>query len=182
MLPAPTYFEKCTKPVSRSTEDYEWAGNLISSSGGRKFSIKYYGELADEYIVGSLDSIEIPSLVVAVAVDSGEEFVLFDESRHGYNAMFCDEYKDEIRNARKTDSIYVDEDGESIFEIELMAYYNIDYDDEKEDFVDANNNVDLIFGEQISFEDLKRNGYDYFEIRLTNSKGKQTTPIAPELA
>jgi hypothetical protein len=181
MLPTPTYFEKCTQPVTRQTNDYEWAGRLTSYDGRTTFTIKYYGKRAGEYIV-SETYLEDPVLVVAVAIDSGEEFVLFDESRRGYNAMFCDKFSEEMRSSRKTDSTYIDKDNESVFEVELAAYYSIDYDDEYEDFVGENGDVELIFGERISFEDLKRNGYDHFEITLTNSKGKQTIPVAPELA
>ena len=154
---------------------------LISSGGETRFTIKYYGTRADEYIVSEA-YLEDPVLVVAIAADSGEEFVLFDESRHGYNAMFCDEFSNEVRNSRKANKTYVDEDSESVFEVELMAYYSIDYDDEQDDFVGEDGNVELIYGEKISFEDLKRNGYDYFEVKLTNCKGKQTIPVAPELA
>ena len=181
MLPAPIYFEKYTQPVVRSTKDYEWAGKLMSSNGETKFTIKYYGKRADEYII-SETYLEDPVLVIAVSTNGEEEIILFDESRHGYNAMFCDEYSEDIRSLRRPENIYIDNDGERIFEVELVAYYSIDYDDEKEDFINKNGEVNLIFGETITFEDAKRNGYDYFEVRLTNSKGKQTVPVAPELA
>ena len=55
----------------------------------------YYGNLLtvkgepNPYIV---DGDGAPGLVAALDPENGEEFVIFDAGRHGYNNLFCDEH------------------------------------------------------------------------------------------
>ena len=49
--------------------------------------------------------------------------------------------------------------------IEIDLGYSIDYDEEKEDFeFDNNNYLETINGEEISFEAVKKDGFDYIKI------------------
>ena len=79
----------------------EWAEKrlttvtLCSITGSELLEVWYYGDLLtvkgepQSYIV---DSDESPRLVAARDPESGEEFVIFDGGRHGYDNMFCDEH------------------------------------------------------------------------------------------
>ena len=79
----------------------EWAEKrlptviLCSTTGNELLEVWYYGDLhtvkgePQSYII---DSDEAPGLVTARDPESGEEFVIFDGGRHGYDNMFCDEH------------------------------------------------------------------------------------------
>ena len=79
----------------------EWAEKrlptviLCSTTGNELLEVWYYGDLLtvkgepQSYII---DSDEAPGLVTARDPESGEEFVIFDGGRHGYDNMFCDEH------------------------------------------------------------------------------------------
>ena len=68
---------------------------LCSTTGNELLEVWYYGDLLtvngepQPYIA---DSDEAPGLVAARDPESGEEFVIFDGGRHGYDNMFCDEH------------------------------------------------------------------------------------------
>lgn len=79
----------------------EWAQKrlptmtLCSTTGNELLEVWYYGDLLtvkgefQSYIV---DGDAAPGLVAARDPESGEEFVIFDGGRHGYDNMFCDEH------------------------------------------------------------------------------------------
>ena len=66
---------------------------LCSSTGKELLEVWYCGDLLtvkgepQSYIV---DGDEVPGLVAARDPESGEEFVIFDGGRHGYDNLFCD--------------------------------------------------------------------------------------------
>ena len=76
---------------------------LCSQTGGELLEVWYYGELtrvegeAQPFIA---DTEEAPGMVFARDARSGEEFLIFDGAKHGYDAMFCDEYDAEALASR----------------------------------------------------------------------------------
>ena len=65
----------------------------------------------------------------------------------------------------------------------LELGYNIDYEDEKEDFeVDEADTVELVNGERMSWEQVKRDGIDYIALYYVNDKGKKVQILDAELA
>ena len=65
----------------------------------------------------------------------------------------------------------------------LELVYNIDYEDEKEDFeVDEADTVELVNGERMPWEQVKRDGIDYIALYYVNDKGKQVQILDAELA
>ena len=78
----------------------EWAEKrlptvtLCSAAGNELLEVWYYGNLLtvkgepQSYIA---DGDEAPGLVAGRDPESGEEFVIFDGGRHGYDNLFCDE-------------------------------------------------------------------------------------------
>lgn len=110
--------------------------------------------------------------------ESGEEFVVFDGGRHGYDNMFCDEHDlDELE--RRTLKRYEIPASKLILELG----YSIDYEDEKEDFqVNEDGMVALINGERMSWEQVKRDGIDYIALYYVNEEGKQVQILDNELA
>ena len=154
---------------------------LCSTSGNERLEVWYYGDLLtingepQLYIVPSYFA---PELVTARDPESGEEFIVFDGGRHGYDNMFCDEHDlDELE--RRTLKRYEIPASKLILELG----YSIDYEDEKEDFeVDESDTVELINGERMSWEQVKRDGIDYIALYYVNEEGKQVQILDNELA
>ena len=154
---------------------------LCSTSGNELLEVWYYGDLLtingepQLYIVPSYFA---PELVTARDPESGEEFVVFDGGRHGYDNMFCDEHDlDELE--RRTLKRYEIPASKLILELG----YSIDYEDEKEDFeVDESDTVELINGERMPWEQVKKDGIDYIALYYVNEEGKQVQILDNELA
>ena len=134
----------------------EWAEKrlptviLCSTTGNELLEVWYYGDLLtvkgepQSYII---DSDEAPGLVTARDPESGEEFVIFDGGRHGYDNMFCEEHDPaELKNRP------------------LKRY------------------VELINGERVPWEQVKRDGIDYIALYYVNEEGKQVQILDAELA
>ena len=165
----------------------EWAKKrlitvtLCSTSGNEWLEVWYYGDLLtingepQLYIVPSYFA---PELVTARDPENGEEFVVFDGGRHGYDNMFCDEHDlDELE--RRTLKRYEIPASKLILELG----YSIDYEDEKEDFeVDESDTVELINGERMPWEQVKKDGIDYIALYYVNEEGKQVQILDNELA
>lgn len=154
---------------------------LCSTNGNERLEVWYYGDLLtingepQLYIVPSYFA---PELVTARDPESGEEFVVFDGGRHGYDNMFCDEHDlDELE--RRTLKRYEIPASKLILELG----YSIDYEDEKEDFeVDESDTVELINGERMPWEQVKKDGIDYIALYYVNEEGKQVQILDNELA
>ena len=182
---APTYYEKFVTHENQTyfqdLIDIEWRGQIQSSEQNKKFRIKYYGDFFEKYglIVGTDFA---PALVVAEDVETGEQILLFDGCKHGYNAMFCDEYSEEQISNRPLTHTFSDKNGNEAFEVLISAYYGIDYNEELEDFQDEEGKIELITGEVISEETLFRNGFDFIQIQLINAQGEKINILEEELA
>ena len=128
----PMFFDGFTKHIDNPPKllATEWRRKLISSSGSEKFKIKFFGQPHDKYknlIVGNEFSRQ---LIFAVDIENGNEILLFDGCKHGYDSIFCDTYTDEQINKRIADKIYIDNEGNDIFEIVISTYYNYNFDEE----------------------------------------------------
>ena len=65
----------------------------------------------------------------------------------------------------------------------LELGYNIDYEDEKESFeVDEADTVELVNGERMPWEQVRRDGIDYIALYYVNEEGKQVRILDAELA
>lgn len=165
----------------------EWAKKrlttvtLCSTSGNERLEVWYYGDLLtingepQLYIVPSYFA---PELVTACDPESGEEFVVFDGGRHGYDNMFCDEHNPAQLAHRPLQRYEI-----PASKLVLELGYNIDYEDEKESFeVDEADTVELVNGERMPWEQVKRDGIDYIALYYVNDKGKQLQILDAELA
>lgn len=171
----PTYLTSFAKN-SNIKDDVITCFDLIASNGKDKFIIEYYGDfLSDSKMIVQTDF--APQLVVAFEPTSGERIVLFDGTKHGYNAMFCDNYTDKQINSRPLTKF-----SDDLQSIKFEVFYGIDYLEEKDDFIDDNDEVALIDGEVIDFETLQNNGFDALVITLIDEHGKEFEIINEELA
>ena len=165
----------------------EWAQKrlptvtLCSTAGHELLEVWYYGDLRtvtgepQPYIV---DGDEAPGLVAARDPASGEEFVIFDGGRHGYDNLFCDEQDPDALERRPLRRYDI-----PASRLVLELGYSIDYEDEKEDFEpDENDTVELISGGRMPWEQIKRDGIDYIALYYVNEEGKQVQILDAELA
>lgn len=160
-------------------EEIEFTGKLIGSNGGTKFRIQYYGELLNGLI---MSDDELQELIYAEEVESREQILLFDGCKAGYNNMFCDEHDEKKIARRSATKLYTDQDGNEIFEIYLSYYFNIDFDEEMEDFTNDAGEIELINGEVITPELLRSDCFDAYSIDAINKNGTKLEVSSAELA
>ena len=179
--PTPRYPTWLTGHVKECAQKSLPTMTLCSSTGNELLEVWYYGDLLavkgepQSYIV---DGDAAPGLVAARDPESGEEFVIFDGGRHGYDNMFCNEH-DPSELEHRTLKRY--EIPASRLVLELG--YSVDYEDEKENFEpDEADTVELLNGERMPWEQVKRDGIDYIALYYVNEKGKPVQILDAELA
>ena len=180
----PTFLKGFTEHIDnpKDLNSHEWRRKLRTASANRKFKIKFYGALHEDYSNLIVETDFAPALVYAVDIVTGEEILLFDGCKHGYNAMFCDTFTSEQITNRPLANQYKDSNGNEVFEITISTYYGIDYEDEFREEVDTNGLLELIDGTKMDFESVKRNGYDTLQIWATNTNGEVVEVVSEELA
>ena len=156
--------------------------DIQSKNGNTLFEVYYYGDLFEvkrkklPCIVDNKTG--IPCKIVAKDTETGEEILLFDGYQHGYNAMFCDEFDLEEVEKRVLMKYNI-----APSRIHIDFGYSIDYEEEKEDYeIDEEDMVTLINGKSLSWEEVKRNGFDYISIICETKEGEKVEIAALELA
>ena len=179
MQKVPTYLSENACNVKSG--DY-LSVDIQSKNGNSLFEVYYYGDLFEvkrkklPCIVDNKTG--IPCKIVAKDIETGEEILLFDGYRHGYNAMFCEEF--DLAEVEKRTLVKYDI---APCKIHINFGYSIDYEEEKEDYeVDEEDRVTLINGETISWEEVKRNGFDYISIICQTENGEKAEIVSLELA
>ena len=179
MQKVPTYLSENASNIKSG--DY-LSVDIQSKNGNTLFEVYYYGDLFEvkgEKLPFIVDNeAEIPCKIVAKDTETGEEILLFDGYRHGYNAMFCDEFDPEEVEKRTLVKYNI-----APCKIHIDFGYSIDYEEEKEDYeVDEEDRVTLINGENIPWEEVKRNGFDYISIVCETENGEKAEIVSLELA
>lgn len=119
-----------------------------------------------------------PCLIVAKCINTGKEILLYDEAKYGYNPMFCDEINLEDIKNRPLSKLEIPSS-----KLIIDFAYNIDFDEEKEDFeFDEDDFTQTINGEKISFEEVKKNGFDYIKITVIDELDTKRVICELELA
>lgn len=180
----PTFLEGFTEHITNPVglHDHEWRRRLCSPGGGKKFHIKYYGQIlsAKDRIITRTEF--SAALVIAVDIETRDEILLFDGCKHGYNALLCDIYTEDQIVKRIPDSLYKDKDGNIVFEVYISTYNGIDFDLEFSEEVDDKGQIELVDGSKVPFEFLKRNGFDTLLISGVNEKGETVEILSEETA
>lgn len=136
---------------------------LTSSVGNTNLEIYYYGELIENGKVPLIIDSDYPCLIVAKDSKTEEEFVIFDGAIHGYNAMFCNETKKDIKRELKKYEFF---SGEII----ITFGYAIDYDDEIEEYeFNKDGLVKLLYGYK-EWSQAKSIGYDWINMKFKKGK------------
>jgi len=179
--------EKIPTWLRNNVKNYEENGifremTICSSNGDEIFEVWYYGDLfkveCEEqlYIV---DTEEADAVIIGKNIKTGEEILIFDGAKYGYNAMFCDTFNEENVNNRKLKKL--DIPPSKLF---LSLGYNIDYEEEKEEYEFDKNGEVILLDEQrrISWEDLLTDGIDYLGLYYIKEKGEKIQFADFELA
>ena len=179
MQKVPTYLSE--NICNLKSGDYP-SVDIQSKNGNSLFEVYYYGDLFEvkgEKLPFIVDNeAGIPCKIVAKDTETGEEILLFDGYRHGYNAMFCDEFDPKEVEKRTLVKYNI-----APCKIHIDFGYSIDYEEEKEDYeVDEADRVTLINGENIPWEEVKRNGFDYISIICQTENGEKAEIVSLELA
>ncbi|MCW2255955.1 hypothetical protein M2263_002046 [Providencia alcalifaciens] len=150
-------------------------------ASGDLFTICHNGQLflvQDEpmdYIVAKENS---PLKIVAKHSISGKEIMIFDGSLYGYDAMFCDEPGESTLL-----SLPLIQYNFPPSALKLSFFYNIDYEDEKDNYeFNAQGDVNLINGHSMSWENVKRNGFDAFTLTFLDANENELEVVSLELA
>ncbi|WP_244964918.1 hypothetical protein [Paenibacillus barcinonensis] len=180
VLHGPLYLDGLTKRETQGVaHEVQWNGKLQAPDGHDQFHIFYYGDLDEDDLILWHDM--TPLLVYAEHTVTGERYLLIDAAEQGYDAMLCETYPEEDVNNRPLRP-YLDVEGEDTFEVHLTAFYNVPWDEEFGEDVEEDGTYELITGERVHFNEVKRNGYDAFAIRIRNRKGIDTEIVQEELA
>ena len=181
-IPGPTYLDNLTENVSDSDIlKHEWRRKLVSSNGQTKFQIRFYGRLHPELdLIVKTDF--APILVYAVDPDSGQEILIFDGCKYGYDALFCNTYTQEQIVGRPADAIYKSRNGDKLFEIVISVYNGSYYDGELSGQIDSDGLIELVDGQKQKIDDVERNAFDTFQVYAINEKGERFNIISEELA
>lgn len=177
-MKVPTY-------LKNNVKDYEekrlTTMTICSTDKSDLLEIWYYGDMFlvesenREYIV---NTDEAPALVIAKNPATGEEILLIDGGKHGYDNMFCDEYDEDALKNRTLKKLDIPPS-----KIIVELGYSIDYEDEKEEYdFDENGRVILIDDRRISWEDVITDGFDYIAISYVDGEGKEIQFLDAELA
>lgn len=152
-----------------------------SQSTEDTFEIWFTGEVvsvdeeAQPYI---METDSHPLIIIAKHSVSGQTFLLFDGTIHGYDAMFCDQPYDEP--LEQLSPIKYDFPPAIL---KLSFFYNIDYEDEKESYeFDAMGNVMLLNGLSMPWEQVKCDGFDAFALSVIDTQGIEHEIVNLELA
>jgi hypothetical protein len=179
----PTFLENYTVQIQnpKDLHSHEWRRRLITPSGQTKFQIKFYGKIHEEYknLIVSTDF--APLLIFAVDPITGQEILMFDGCKHGYNALFCDTFSEEQVTSRPATNLYR-QNGNDTFEIVISTYNGVDYEAEFANEIDENGLIEINNGTKIEIEEVKRNGYDTLQIWATGKDGTTINVLSEELA
>lgn len=177
----PTYFENISQKFEskKGFENIEWRAKLKYKCT----NINFYGfnKFFEDYQESLIVKTDFSEQIVTAVNIFGQEILLFDGCKHGYNSMLCDKFTSEqISNRPINQTLFLENKDE--FEIFLSSYYQIDFDEEFSDEVNENGMIDIIDGSFIAFSELKRNAFDVFEILVSDRNGKIYPILQEELA
>ena len=138
-------------------------GILASSTGNTNLEIYYYGDTIKIKKTPYIVDADYPCLIVGKDPITGEEFVIFDGMKHGYDAMFCNERMENVTRELK---LYEYCKGK----IQITLGYSIDYEDEKEEYeFNENGEVILMYG-TLDWEQAKSIGFDWLSLKFVDAK------------
>lgn len=154
MLPIPRHLLKIFHPDIKHCNEYDLNGDIQCDCGCAVFYIKLFADFDDKNIPHVRKYKNGWGFVVhAVCKDCGQEWTIFDDSKHGYNGYVCHQAvpvpDSELKNfvcpeckdsVFKIDISIETEDKEQFLE-EVVAYEEDNFSED--DYVDAFNSITI---------------------------------------
>ena len=138
-------------------------GILASSAGNTNLQIYFYGDTVKIKKIPHIVDAELPCLIIAKDVATGETFTIFDGMKHGHDAMFCNQA---CGDAERELKLY--EHG--VGKVQITIGFSIDYEDEKEEYeFSENGEVILTYG-TLDWEKAKSIGFDWLSLKFADEK------------
>lgn len=165
-------------PLKWKDRQRTWTGQLVSAAGGSYFELYYHGKCDNDRILGTNDSI---LRVVAVSLNDGEEIVVFDNTRHGWDGYIGDAYSEQEDFERKAVNKFTSSYGTLQFRIYMQATYN--HGTESELMQEAENgHVTLMDGSMVAVQDAFDNAFDVVSIYAVDENDRIFEIVSEELA
>jgi hypothetical protein len=148
-----------------------WKGKLCFNRI-EKFKIYFTGKIVENYLAEKYNK----AFIINVVPDkTNEKITIFDEKIHGYNAMLIEN----LMNKKISKEIpFIDKDEKDVFEIILVANYNINFEDEYPN----KETLKLMNGKIETIENIKRDAFDFFGIIIRNELGNIYNILELELS
>lgn len=179
----PTYLNDYCKPITSLNEfnENDWFKKLsckikIFYKESDIFRIITNGIIyEDGFISGNNES---ALKIYAESIIDGFQIKLFDEETDGYGPLLIETI--EFNNKDSKESIYRDPAGEELFNVYFWTNSSIDFYDEFE--FNEKNELELLNGDYMDINLLRKNAFDAFGIILKNKNGMYTKLTEIELA
>ena len=95
----PTYFKESNYKIVEVEEDFSSiriVNEVEKDKYNEFFEIYYFGKLDSDAMITEIfdkkTSAIKPCKVVAKCIQTGEEILLYDQLKYGYNSLFCDKF------------------------------------------------------------------------------------------
>ena len=168
----PTYYESFAKDIVKSKAlggGYRF--QLCAQDGSDDFKILFYGNLMGKHLIAATE--DAFSKVIAKALSSGEEILVFDGMVHGYNNLACYEHSEAIERPLKESDFG---QGKIFIEIESLP------DDESDWELDEDRNVIINEDKKIPWQEFKRNAICWLQVYFVTKDGHKKEIIDEELS
>lgn len=165
-------------PLKWKDRQRTWTGQLVSAGGGTYFELYYHGKCDIDRILAANDGI---LKVVAVSLNDGEEVVVFDNTRHGWDGYIGDTYSEQEDFERKAVNKFTSSYGTLQFRIYLQVTYN--HGAESELMQEAKNgHLTLMDGSMVAIQDAFDNAFDVVSIYAVDENDRIFEIVSEELA
>ncbi|MDR3293663.1 MAG: hypothetical protein LBT20_06135 [Clostridiales bacterium] len=167
----PTYYTPFAKDITKDSNGFNF--QIAAQDGTDLFEIWYYGNLIRKKLIVSTD--DALTRVVARAVSSGQEILIFDGYTHGYDNLAWQEHDDADKVERTLKKLDLGI-GKVFVRTETLP------DDEEEWEKDENGLVTSDHGRKYKWADFKRDAITWLSVALVTEQGKKANIIDEELA
>ena len=174
-LPGPSHLSKATVAIKmpKDLAPEEWRRRVVAASGRGQLQVHYFGSRNRQYPERIANQGRRPARIFAYDTLYNEAILLYDSSQHGYSAMFTEPLDPARLVGREATEVYCTPAGEDTFEIEVSAFYQLDFETEFQDEVDESGFLELMDDSRMHLNEVKRNGFDRFVIAVRDSHGKR---------
>ncbi len=162
------------RKIKAHEKENVWVRQIVDSNGSTSFKVKYFGAKNLNLIQEKGD---LPILLVAESIHTGEQVLLFDGCKHGYDAVFWQNLSVEPDDRKTLKTLEIS--GSSSFEVVVLVRYNLIIKQDFEKELQENGHVVNGKEELVGMEAFL-NGFDSIDVFVVDDKGKKTEILSEE--